>query len=125
MKQIIHGELDLVKSIDEGLAFHLDANVERRSSEALRPGDSWVRGSTFIGGEWARLGGLTVEIGYDTEKAGQRHVFLAALLALELNDAIRLRAVCGTQRGGLKCANGVCRDFPEFAGARAELVARL
>jgi len=125
VKQIIHGELDVVKSIGEALAVHLDALVEVRSSEALRPGEHWLRGSTFIGGEWARVGGLTVEIGYDTEKAGQRHFFFAALLAMDLTDAIRLRAVAGTQRGGLKCANGVCRDFPEFAGARAELVARL
>ena len=37
---------------------------------------------------------------------------------------VMLHGVFGTQRGGLKCVNGVCRTFPPFAGARAELVIR-
>jgi hypothetical protein len=30
----------------------------------------------------------------------------------------------GTQRGGLKCIAGVCREFPSFAGARLEVIGR-
>jgi hypothetical protein len=45
-------------------------------------------------------------------------------LAWEPTDAITLRSTVGSQRGGLKCVAGVCRDFPEFSGARLEIVGR-
>ena len=50
--------------------------------------------------------------------------FFAGILALELEDSLQLSITAGTQRGGIKCINGVCRDFPEFAGGRAILVGR-
>lgn len=35
-----------------------------------------------------------------------------------------LKVLVGQQRGGLRCVNGVCRIFPAFEGARAELTVR-
>ena len=35
-----------------------------------------------------------------------------------------LRLFAGQQRGALRCLNGVCKVFPDFTGARAELVLR-
>ena len=39
------------------------------------------------------------------------------------NDS-NLRLFVGQQRGGLRCVSGVCRVFPAFEGARAELTLR-
>ena len=81
----------------------------------------------MIGVEKSGTAALTIEIGYDTQDPteGVSNMFLAAILSWEINEMFRLRAIAGTQRGGIKCIAGVCRDFPEFAGARAELVTRL
>ena len=35
-----------------------------------------------------------------------------------------LRLFVGQQRGAFRCASGVCRFFPPFEGARAELTLR-
>lgn len=127
VKKMAHGEVDLLKSVGEGVGLHVTGNLELRTQPGTSGGDdkTWIRGSTFAGVEWADLGALTVELGYDTEKDGQRNVFVAGILGLTLSDMLTVRLLGGTQRGGIKCANGVCRDFPEFAGGRAEIIARL
>ncbi|MFT6399266.1 MAG: hypothetical protein ACJAYU_004031, partial [Bradymonadia bacterium] len=33
-------------------------------------------------------------------------------------------ATVGTQRGGIKCINGVCREYPAFAGGQLVAVGR-
>ena len=43
----------------------------------------------------------------------------------EIMDELDLTATVGTQRGGIKCISGVCREFPAFAGGRIEVVGRL
>ena len=35
-----------------------------------------------------------------------------------------VRVFAGQQRGALRCVNGVCKVFPDFTGARVELVLR-
>ena len=35
-----------------------------------------------------------------------------------------LRLYAGQNRGGLRCVSGICRVFPAFSGARAELTIR-
>jgi hypothetical protein len=39
-------------------------------------------------------------------------------------DDLQLRVFVGQQRAALKCVSGVCRQFPAFEGAKAELVVR-
>ncbi len=126
VKSMVHGEVDLLKALGAGVSLHLTGNVEVRSRpQDGAPTQTWVRGSSFVGAEWADVGGLTVEIGYDTEKPDDRNLFVAGIMSLTMSDLIQVRALGGTQRGGLKCANGVCREFPQFAGVRMEIVARL
>lgn len=104
------------------LALHIASQNQFWRLEGL----PYQRGSTFIGLEKAGRGSATVEIGYDNQNSGAdvRQAFLAAIASLELGQAWSARATVGTQRGGLKCVAGVCRDFPPFAGARLELAAR-
>ena len=123
LKTMFHAEFDYLHAIGEDLALHIVSNNEFRTLEENR----YERGSTLIGVEKAGTAALTVEVGYDTQdtSAGVANLFLAAILSWDINDVFRLRATAGTQRGGIKCIAGVCRDYPEFAGAKAELVTRL
>jgi hypothetical protein len=40
------------------------------------------------------------------------------------SEGSNLKVLVGQQRGGLKCVSGVCKVFPAFEGARAELTLR-
>ena len=123
IRTLAHAEFDYLHVLDNDLAFHMVSNNEFRTLEENR----FERGSTLIGIEKSGTAALTIEIGYDTQDPteGVSNTFLAAILSWEINETLRLRAIAGTQRGGIKCIAGVCRDFPEFAGAKAELVTRL
>jgi hypothetical protein len=117
---MIHGELDVVKALAESFSLHLTSQNELRTLQGSR----YARGSTFAGAEWAGHGSLTFELGYDTQNPTVRQLFFAGILTADLGEAIRIRMTAGTQRGGLKCVAGVCREFPSFAGLRSELVLR-
>jgi hypothetical protein len=41
-----------------------------------------------------------------------------------INDHYTVRAFAGGREAGLRCINGICRTFPGFTGASAELVVR-
>lgn len=123
IKSMIHGELDLTKSLAQEFSLHLVSNNELRTLQERRYG----RGSTFAGVEWSGHGSFTLEFGYDTQNPSPdvRSVFFAGILAVDVLDALRVRLTAGTERGGLKCVAGICREFPPFAGVRSELVFRL
>jgi hypothetical protein len=122
IKTMIHAEFDYLHAISGNIAFHVVSNNEFRTLEA----HAYQRGSTLIGVEKANTAAMTIELGYDKQDPSESvaNFFLAAILSWEINDIFHLRATAGTQRGGIKCIAGVCRDYPEFAGAKAELVTR-
>jgi hypothetical protein len=124
---MIHLEADWLHALGGGWAVHLTTQNELRTLTSIGTADDYARGSTLTGLELAGLGALTVEYGYDTqdESGTARNHFLAGIVDYHATDALRLRALVGTQRGGLKCIGGVCRIFPEFAGARLDLIATL
>ncbi len=122
IKSMVHGEVDYLQSLSDGYSLHLTSSNEFRTLQE----DDYQRGSTFAGVDLTGVGGLTFEFGYDNqdESGAVRNFFYAGHLFAELGDSIQLRLTGGTQRGGIKCISGVCRDFPEFAGARANVVGR-
>jgi len=121
-KSMKHAEGDWLQPVGGGHALHLSATHEARRLESK----DYIRGSSVAGLEKSSLGAVSVEIGYDTSDPRDevRRLFVAGILAWEPTDAITLRSTVGSQRGGLKCVAGVCRDFPEFSGARLEIVGR-
>lgn len=115
-------QLDYVQHLSGPYGLHLMSWNEFRTLE----GRAYRRGSTFLGLEVTGLGSFTLEYGFDTQNPSPdiaQH-FFAGILAWKLDDALELRATGGTQRGGLKCIAGVCREFPGFAGARVEAIGR-
>ncbi|MCA9537752.1 MAG: hypothetical protein KC620_02620 [Myxococcales bacterium] len=123
LKSMIHFEGDWLQAISGGWSLHLSSTNELRTLKD----DDYARGSTLLGVEAAGLGALTVELGYDTQKEGDniRQFFYATVLDWEAAEWMRARFTAGHQRGGLKCIGGVCRIFPEFAGARLDIITTL
>lgn len=120
LKTMGHFEVDWIHALVASLSLHVSTQNELRTLT----GDPYQRGSVYAGVEWARVGSLTFEFGYDTQFESQRNLFFAGIISWHATERIQLRATGGTQRGGLKCIAGVCRTFPEFAGARLEAVGR-
>jgi len=119
-KSMKHGEIDWVQRLPGAHALHLTANEEFRTLASR----DYVRGSAIVGLERQRLGGLSVEIGNDTQKPHERELYLAGIITWEAADGLLLRATGGSQRGGLKCVGGVCREFPAFTGVKVEATGR-
>ncbi len=122
IKGMTHFEVDWVQSFGGGVVSHLTTRTELRQLDERE----YIRGSSFAGLELTGYGALTYEFGYDTQDPSEdvRNYFHAGIASWNINDELQLRATVGTQRGGLKCVNGICRDYPSFAGASAELIGR-
>ena len=116
IKSMVHGETDWVQALGGGWGTHLNVAHEERT---LLEEDS-RRGTSLLGLEKASLGSIAAEYWYDTFNETTRQHFLAGHLTVEPAEWLRLRAVVGSQRGGIKCIGGVCRDFPAFSGGKLE-----
>lgn len=122
IKTILSPVLDYVQHLGGRYALHVMSWNEFRTLEER----SFRRGSTFLGLEATQLGSITFEYGFDTQNPSDeiaKH-FFAGILAWHASEDLDIRTTLGTQRGGLKCIAGVCREFPGFAGARAEIIGR-
>lgn len=136
---IKHGEIDYLQSIGGGYAMHLQVRHDFRQQEDPQtdaPVD-FIWNSTLLSIEQASLWSLTFEFGIDTQdkSEGVRQYFFAGIADLHLDSVLKawgaddlepilMRITVGNQRGGIKCIAGICRDFPEFSGARINVVAR-
>ena len=56
--------------------------------------------------------------------AGFPTYYVNGSLLYRFTEGSNLRLLVGQQRGGLKCVSGVCKVFPPFSGARAEVTVR-
>lgn len=129
-KSMPHVEGDWVQRLNGEFSLHVTGNVEFRTLDEV----DFLRGSTFLGmervvrldGGKAERMGLTFEFGYDTQDPNPqvRNLFFAGIASWEPRQDLTLRATVGTQRGGIKCIAGICREFPAFSGGQLELVSR-
>ena len=87
---------------------------------------SGVFGVAFIHEYSDETAGSDVKIG-DWTYFMPRHNYLWAMLTYHPPkplDGLTLRLLAGSQRGGIKCAGGVCREYPDAVGAKLEAVFR-
>lgn len=122
IKTMMHADIDYLQRLTDVLSLHITSVNEFRTLQ----GSAYERGSLFLGVDWASVGGLTFEFGFDSQNKSDdaRNLFYAGILVAHLTDRLELRGTVGTQRGGIKCIAGVCRQFPEFTGGRIEAIAR-
>ena len=121
-----HADLDWTQSLGGRLSLHATAKAEDWEREVLGATKNYIRANAIAGLDLRGIGGVAVEYGHDNEKEGddRRTDFVAGHLHYEVSEAVTLRAVGGSQRGGIKCVNGVCREYPSFSGGRLEMIAR-
>jgi hypothetical protein len=123
-------QFDLVKTVTE--MFSLELSGWHRNRFEL--GETWREGETYLGVKYTSLRSVffgheyttresAVKPGAFLESGGVQH-FLNVGLQNKFSDAVSLKVFAGQQRGALKCVSGVCRVFPPFEGAKAELVVR-
>jgi hypothetical protein len=121
-----HADIDCVQALGGPWSLHLTAKGENWKKQALGATKAYRRGNAIVGLDLRGIGGLAFEYGHDDETEGNntRTDFYAGHINYEISEAFTVRAVGGSQRGGLKCVNGVCRKYPSFSGGRLELIAR-
>ncbi len=136
LKSMVHGEGEWLHAF-AAWALSLSTLNELRTLDAPTGVTEYVRGSTLVGVEFGHSAGwmkgfaeklsLTFELGYDDQdqSADARTLYYAGIVDWTLDARLRVRALAGTQRGGLKCIGGVCRIFPEFAGGRLDIITTL
>ena len=118
-----HLEGDYVQRLWGAYAAHLTTQLQRIRVEQQ---PFFNRGSTVLGIEKSGLGSLSVEWGIDTQNQSEdaRQMFYAGILSWDVSRKFLLRSIVGSQRGGIKCVGGVCRNFPAFSGVRLQLIMR-
>ena len=95
----------------------------------------WVEGENYLGlsiaPRWVITQGFeysTLDLPASTKFAFIDNypawLYLSAGGIYKLTKSSNIKVFLGQQRGGLKCISGVCRVFPAFEGARAELTLR-
>ncbi len=132
-----HVEGDLAAPLGGRHSLALGAEVRRHELSVTEGNDYWVS-TASLGYELARRFGVTAIYEFSDERAGgenrigrwtlmPRHHYLSAMVTLHPPtpfDDLTVTLFCGSQRGGIKCAGGVCREYPDTVGARIEAVYR-
>jgi hypothetical protein len=83
----------------------------------------WYEGETYVAvrmaPKWVFTGGFEY-----TTLIGQPTTYVNGSVLYKFTSSSNLRVFVGEQRGAFRCASGICRFFPAFEGARAELTLR-
>ncbi len=123
----LHGEYTITKHIKGQYSIELQGQHRLRFEENanVRQGEGnvdWHEGQNYIAlqtRKWVLAQGLEY-----TTKIGLPTYYLNGSLLYRFTEKSNIKVLVGQQRGGLKCVSGVCRIFPAFEGARAELTLR-
>ncbi len=83
----------------------------------------WHEGENYVAVKMAPQWVFSQGFEYTTLVGQPTYYFNAAVL-YKFTSSSNLRLFVGQQRGAFRCASGVCRYFPPFEGARAELTLR-
>jgi hypothetical protein len=110
-------------------------SVEFAGRHRLRKqADENIRGDSFVGSPWRQGEHMTAlkvapkwivsqGIEYSTRIGLPTYYFNGGIL-YKFTSESNIRLYAGQNRGGLRCVSGICRVFPAFSGARAELTIR-
>lgn len=126
---------DFVKVL--GGLWSLELNTwQRNRFEVTGVRESWHEGETYLAFKYASKWAFITGYEYTTRRTlVKQGAFLTGEIRgspiqhfvnfgaqFRFSDAIMLRTFVGQQRGALKCVSGICRQFPNFEGAKMELV---
>jgi hypothetical protein len=83
----------------------------------------WSEGENTIAVRMAPKWVFTQGFEYTTQ-TGQPPFYFNGAILYKFSSSSNVRLFVGQQRGAFRCASGICRFFPPFEGARAELTLR-
>jgi hypothetical protein len=119
-------------------SIEVKGEVRRHMLDVTEGNHYWVTLAS-LGYDWSGLFGITGVYEYSDETAGaagkigewevplplQHYVWaLVTVHAPSPVDGLTLRLLGGSQRGGIKCAGGICRRYPDAVGGKLEAVYR-
>jgi Family of unknown function (DUF6029) len=118
---------DALHTISSRWALQLEG-THRARSEPQTDAASWVEGENYTAVHWSST--VIASFGYEyTTRYDRRLSYFNGSLFYRfprrwLSQDSSIRLFAGQQRGALRCINGICKVFPDFTGARIELVLR-
>lgn len=83
----------------------------------------WWEGENYVALRMAPKWVFTQGFEYMT-MMGQPRTYVNGSVLYKFTSGSNVRVFVGEQRGAFRCASGICRFFPAFEGARAELTLR-
>jgi hypothetical protein len=83
----------------------------------------WYEGENYVALRMAPKWVFTQGFEYTT-MVGQPLLYFNGSVLYKFTSGDNVRVFVGEQRGAFRCASGICRFFPAFEGARAELTLR-
>jgi hypothetical protein len=83
----------------------------------------WHEGEIYVSLRMAPKWVFTTGFEYTT-LTGQPRTYANGAVLYKFTSSSNVRVFVGEQRGAFRCASGLCRFFPAFEGARAELTLR-
>ena len=86
-------------------------------------GNPWTQGEEYLALKIAPKWIWTIGYEYTSQSGFPSDYFNGGVLYKFTSDS-NIRLYAGQNRGGLRCVSGICRVFPSFDGARAELTLR-
>lgn len=124
----LHAEYTVTKRISGPYSVEITGQHRLRYEDSAntRQGEGnvpWHEGQNYTALQIAPKWVLAQGIEYTTKVGLPTYYFNGSLL-YRFTEKSNLKILVGQQRGGLKCVSGVCRVFPAFEGARAELTLR-
>ena len=127
----LHAEYSVAKVIGGPLSVEIQGRHRIRKEEntnLLPVGGTyaeqwWHEGENYVALKVAPKWVFTQGFEYTT-LTGQPTYYLNGAAIYKFTSGSNVRLFVGQQRGAFRCASGVCRYFPPFEGARAELTLR-
>jgi hypothetical protein len=116
-------QYDIVQVLGPVYSLELEG-LHRRYDFDLLTGHPWSWGYAYLSlkrSAWTATLGYEYNTQYPTIWRPQNP---NAGFSWIINDHYTVRAFAGGREAGLRCINGICRQFPGFTGASAELVVR-
>ncbi|MDP9149270.1 MAG: DUF6029 family protein [Myxococcota bacterium] len=124
----LHVEYSIAKYLGAAWSIEVQGRHRLRKEEstnldATYAAQWWHEGENYVAVKIAPRWVLSQGFEYTT-LVGQPSYYVNGSLLYKFTSGSNLRLFVGQQRGAFRCASGVCRYFPPFEGARAELTLR-
>lgn len=120
----LHAEYDVNQSLGGPYSIELDGLHQSHVDHIGSTEHPWREGQSYLSFKRAERYSAALGYEYYTEFPGTvRSSYWNGNVSWTVAPGVVLRLFLGGQRAGIKCVNGVCRNYPAFDGARGELLA--